>query len=216
MDDWVSAFEKHPVHRSLADFQARVDTAIGSEKQTPSSPGRLARLTYVAKFIETRLKTVEPSLTPRPQLNSLNQSLGKATGDLKNFESDGNDAHLKSANDQLDLGLANIGMIPLAAVPDEVSALGAAASSFREGIMTILTDAEERQKELSTRNEQLKEKATQIEGELGRLQEQVESQKGRLDQAIAEFQNQFSQAEASRRQAFDTEVKAAKAQNRSN
>lgn len=195
MTSWDERLQDHAVNPGISKVLDLIDQVAAKEELDLQAREQLARMRSVTQFLQRTLERAEPALLPLASLNNCTTYLDNIAAEMTQFMSNGNLAHLTSANGHADRVLQQIPSVRTAEVPDDIAGVREAVVSFRQSAgqhLRHLTDEAERLRSLLST---MSTSATEVQAE-------IKAQKSRLDTAIAEFQNQFSQATSQRAEQF--------------
>src|SRR6266571_72575 len=190
---WVQRFQSHGLHQTLQQFNAAMQQAEGLAKKDKTAVVALERLRQIDQRLRRLLKSVDPGLVPLDTLNNLQANVARQVGELNNYVSNGNTAHLSGANDGADGVLMTVVALPVPKVPADVKELEEASVSLSKSVAEYIESLSQKAEEARTKLDGLDTRTEETSAE-------ITGQKGRLDSAIAQYQQQFSEAESRRRE----------------
>jgi len=203
MSRWKEQFDAHPIHTTLRELRGMAETQFQDMEQQEVPEKR--RFIKVIDTFEEALKKLDPELVSTNQLDSLNATLiapnQNIWSQLTSYASNGDVAHLSTANDHLTNQLTPLSLlwaiakrtvreIPLRGLEnavDEISeALVAKKDKIEEQYNALAQSLDTSQKELT------------------KLSASIDSNKSTTDSQLAQWQQQFADAQERRNTEFST------------
>ncbi|WP_155983887.1 hypothetical protein [Thioalkalivibrio sp. ALE6] len=110
-------FENHGVHTALSQLDAALQTK-GDQDLTEDAVDNLDRLRQATAFIQSRLDIASPSLTPKNRLDQIQKSVQASLGEINQFHSNDNQAHLANASNHIDTAISHAAAVISLEQPD--------------------------------------------------------------------------------------------------
>ncbi len=200
MENWTERIESHEVHKALEDLAEALNTAESKGEDTEEVPGAVGRLRHVVELAQRTLSSIDPLLTGKATLDSMNKVVGLVLGQVNQYASTDTVAHLDNANIEADKLLPMLGSLIKPSAPEDIEGLRSALSGFERAAKNAIDD-------VRGQADEAKESATSLAEDVAALQKTIENEKSRIDQAVAQYQKQFSEAQETRQRTFDTALK---------
>lgn len=197
----------HPIHESLASLEEairREDIKLADS----ADHDRLDSIKTAAEYVCQRLKHASPLLLNAKALDALDKQVVKIRDEFNTFVSNGDRAHFENALATVEtvVGQARNNIVVFQSSEEVGPSISEEVARFREGGRLLLNELREKQTELSSRADGLKNSIAELEGRINgvkntidqhvkQFDETINQQKTRIDQMISDFQNQFSSAE---------------------
>lgn len=191
MSQWIERIRAHPVWDLLASVGLSISTAVDREENSPEATDSLERLRTVCDFCGRRIATCDPAIVMPAVLDSMIGPLTQLKVSIEAYSNSGEIAHLHAASAQADATLNVMPGILGTLIPDELTTIGAAASSYRATLERHLATALAVQKEI-------KEKNAANEEKIAALQDTLNVEYGRATSLYTDQQSQFSAAQDKR------------------
>jgi hypothetical protein len=195
MSRWADQFEKNQIHQTVNQVREWIATEV--EDIDKSHAAERLRLIKIIDTIKSIVEGLDPDIFPDTEMTQLSQHMRHQSfwNQLKSYSSNGNVAHLQTANDHITGQIPNIlKMATLAKPPDVQQALRAieeANDSFRKSIEKTKANFE---KVINGYNSKISEFETQITN----LQQEYDALKQSTEDSLADWQNTFTSAETTR------------------
>lgn len=119
MSRWTDQFEKNPIHQTVKQVREWIATEVESVDSSHEAERR--RLLKVIETIESVVDGLDPDIFPDTEMTQLNNHMRHQSfwNQLKSYSSNGNVAHMQTANDHITGQIPNIlKMATLAKPPD--------------------------------------------------------------------------------------------------
>jgi hypothetical protein len=185
------------VHETLKALDASLTEAKGVALGLPDALSIVQRVSSVTGFAQNRLQQADATLVSLSLLNSMNQSGTAANGEVRNFITNKNAAHLDNASNQADAIVQSSSAVPVLSTRADARGLVADIGNLRatsaEALAHWQADAA-----------QLTQHYAEARRASDALRSEIDAQKGVLTQAITQYQTTFSQSEESRQAQFIT------------
>ncbi|NMM28596.1 MAG: hypothetical protein HHJ12_15195 [Glaciimonas sp.] len=221
MSQWVIRVQNHPVWEVLKSINSSIDLALQRDQILPETLDSIDRLRVVINFAEQRLSAIDPVLLVPVTLDNLNSLLGQLLVNINAFIPAGDVNHLNTANTYADNILGVLNSIVSIINSDDLTALSAAASTYRStlesnlknylvaqkkltenlglietkilGVDASLTTEQQRIATLLTEQQsQLKQKYVENEAKIFAIETALTTEQQRLGALYSDQQSQFS------------------------
>lgn len=198
MSELIDRIKNHAVFDELRAFGKAIDTALAREHADPPAViDGLERLRAVLTYTGKRLSAIDPAVSdPRP-LTSIQNALAKARTELDAYTTDGNVAHIATANTHADDVIGVLAAVLTVQVSEDLTALNEAAGSYRNTLETNIRTA----RDLIAR---LTAEANSANAKFQDLTNDVATEKQKLAQVLTEQQTAFATAQADRQEKAGT------------
>lgn len=191
MGTWTDRIKTHQLWQHLGTLGPAIDQAFAREGVDSTTLDGLHRLKTVLAFIGRRLEGADPNLLIPGPLDNISSAVQSATSEVQNFVSNGNGAHVISANSHADNALAYLTALNVPAVTSDLVSLREAADGYRASI-------EQNTRSLGALFGQAKNELEGLRTRLTEFANEVALEKQRLSSLTSEYQSQFSSAQESR------------------
>ncbi|WP_018293663.1 hypothetical protein [Mariprofundus ferrooxydans] len=203
MSRWQEGFEAHPIHDTLRELRGMAETQFQDMEQQEMPEKR--RFIKVIDTFEEALKKLDPELVPTNQLDALNTNLKAPNQNIWNqltsYASNGNVAHLTTANDHLTNQLSPLSLL-----------MAIAKRSVREvplrGLEKVTDEIAEalvaKKDEIQEQYDSLAKSLADAQQELTKLAASAEIQRTATDAQLAQWQKQFAEAQERRGSEYST------------
>ena len=198
-------FTNHEVHTTAQTLESTLNEIDVSTITDVSVIESIERLRQARVLVMASLDAADPDLISEQKLNGINNIFNEQIGQINNFKSNGNAAHLTNAVRSVDNLLNQIASLPVVRTTQDVEGLREAIASFRRSIGQHARNVEGEYEKIKQQFEGTNERFNEFTNEIA-------SQKTRLDTAISQFQQQFSEAESKRRDEYSTEASNTRAE----
>jgi chromosome segregation ATPase len=213
MSDRISIVREHKVWTQMSTLGPVLDKAIEVPEVSADAIGDVERLRTVLAFVGRRLASTDSQLQRIPQLDGLASALSAAQGEVEQFISTVDAAHLAPANSHIDEALSLISQVPGPATPEELTALAAASASYRGTLDREQRAIRTEYESLRSQQQEARDTFTNDLGTLRTVQAELsaslQTEKERLSRLISEQQEQFASAQAARTADFSTSLQTA-------
>lgn len=205
MSQWIDRIQGHALFKELADLEQSLETSREAAQADTTSFEAWERIERVSKFIRSYLTAQDPLLVSPAHLSNAQGQIQQTRGQLNNFASNRNVAHLNEANNLLDNVLTYLASIPHLDKKVLAQELGETAASYKKSVGSLVRTFEKQLAGLTN------EKNT-LQARIEELAAEVAAQKQRADNIIVQMQQQFSVAQEARQtEAVSNENKRASA-----
>lgn len=203
MSQWIDRIQGHALFKELADLEQALETSREAAQADTTSFEAWERIERISKFIRPYLTAQDPLLVSPAHLSNAQGQIQQTRGQLNNFASNQNVAHLNEANNHLDNVLTYLASIPRLDREATAQELGEAAASYKKSVGSLARTFEKQFASLTTQKDVLQTRIQELTAE-------VTAEKQRADNVIAQMQQQFSVAQESRQtEAVSNESKRA-------
>ena len=203
MSQWIDRIQGHALFKELADLEQALETSREAAQADITSFEAWERIERISKFIRSYLIAQDPLLVSPAHLSNAQGQIQQTRGQLNNFASNRNVAHLNEANNYLDNVLTYLASIPHLDKKVLAQELGGAAASYKKSVGSLVRTFEKQLAGLTN------EKNT-LQARIEELAAEVAAQKQRADNIIVQMQQQFSVAQEARQtEAVSNESKRA-------
>ncbi|AGF77429.1 hypothetical protein UWK_00855 [Desulfocapsa sulfexigens DSM 10523] len=199
MNRWQEKLENHPIHETLNWVRDNVSENFNDLDEDEIIEKR--RLLKIVSMYEEALRKIDPEIVPYNQLDSLNTQLRhqNISSQLTSYKSNGNVAHLTSANDLIANQLTQLSLLmgmttsysiepPIKELEQLIDTISSTLISKKDALSKIL--------------ENLSDSSKTNETQLQQLSDKIDTKKQEIDGHISEWQQQFSAAQENRSQSF--------------
>ena len=197
-EEW---FLSHEVHRQLASVSEKLETV----RQDSEGADVLDPVDHLHRVLDHTVKVLgilDPSLVPVKQLDKAAQVLTNIDGNLNNFLSNQDPAHLQQTLPQADNLLVHLQSIPGADVLPDLEGLAESASRYQQSFNKLADALKQGREEAKQEFESLSLRVAESEKRLESQDQYIQAQKERVDKIITDFQSQFSTAQEEHRSKF--------------
>lgn len=191
MSQWIDRIQGHALFKELADLEQGLEASREAAQGDTTSFEAWERIERISKFIRSYLTAQDPLLISPAHLSNAQGQIQQMRGQLNNFASNRNVAHLNEANNYLDSVLSYLASIPHLDKKVLVQELGETAASYKKSVGSLVRTFEKQLAGLTN------EKNT-LQARIEELAAEVSAHKQRADNIIAQMQQQFSVAQESR------------------
>lgn len=203
MSQWIDRIQGHALFKELADLEQALETSREAAQADTTSFEAWERIERISKFIRPYLTAQDPLLVSPAHLSNAQGQIQQTRGQLNNFASNRNVAHLNEANNYLDNVLTYLASIPRLDKKILAQELGEAAASYKKSVGGLVRTFEKQFANLTTQKDALQTRIQELTAE-------VTAEKQRADNIISQMQQQFSVAQESRQtEAISNESKRA-------
>lgn len=169
----IDDYQNHDVHEAITELK-QVLTAVrrsDTVKQDQSIKERVDSLKAVVPFVESRIRSIDPSLCPATTLSNLQSQAARAATALNNYSSSSNDAQIQNAEKSIDQMLVLSSQLPVPESFEDLEALGASIQESRRSIAGYLGS-------LKRQVNREKESLSTLQAQLGEVKAEIDGQKG--------------------------------------
>lgn len=206
MSQWVDRFRSHTIWQLMQDLGSVIDKAVGQENAVPQVIEGLERVRTILTFAGKRLAGADPQLVPLSSLDNISNPLQSAFSEVQAFITDGDAAHIVSANSHSDSILVQLPTINYPFVTDDWNALKDSSIAYRDSLINQLGQVQTRNHEIVTETQaalsKLNSDSARQEQRLSDLAEEIGTERSRLLSLASDFQSQFSSAQETRNREF--------------
>lgn len=208
MSRWVDQFKSHAFNTVWDRLVELLSAPISAEKSASIAVAEEhARLRKVVEYVRGLLDNLDPELIPSSYLNEMQQNVQNTVNEVTAFNSNGNIAHLQSANAQADQVLMLASRSPFTAFGPAKAHLTKAATAYAEAMDRhaaayasrtddLLADSTEKLKALEGRMKSADEGVTKLDGRIANVESTVQGQ-------LSTFNSTFQTSESTRTATFD-------------
>lgn len=180
----------HDTYKRIEINIELLNTIISSEDSSEVIQ-QLERIYETLNILKKAIDRVDPWLLSPNTLKNMNGHIINISNELKNFNSNKNNQHLKNANMQLDNVIPFISQVMVTRTPEDIEGVRESVISFRKSVGQHLGNLEKQvnatTKAFGTNKEKLND-----------LTVAIENQKKRVDSVITGFQEQFLKGQTDR------------------
>lgn len=102
MSRWIEQFDAHPFQEAWRSLQANLDDAKVDDETIITSVQEVARLRKVVTYLDGIINGIDPELIPPTTWDSFNSQAVACAGQIGNYNSNKNIAHITKANEHAD------------------------------------------------------------------------------------------------------------------
>jgi hypothetical protein len=197
MSIWDQRVRSHVIWDTQKNLGKLIDQALEREVTDIEITAGIERMRAVLALLGSRLAATDPVLVESITLDTVNTHLVAACGMLEAYSSDGNPAHISSANAKADVVLPYLGSFLAPGSTNDLTAISEAAAHYRQSIESHIASAQEKQNALTTA-------ITDSQNKLATLETGLTSEVQRLAGVVSDQQTQFSTAQDKRNTDFST------------
>lgn len=191
MSQWNDRIRNHAVWAALDSLGPAIDQASARAGIDADSVDSLERLRAVLRFCGQRLAASDPFLSDSRPLDKIQNALSIATTEIQVYVSDGNVAHLATANVQADDILSKLSEVLAPSSNDELTVISESISAYR-------TALEKHLKEVLASHQAIKVLAETNSESLTALSADISAEKQKVSTIITDFQTQFTSDQTAR------------------
>lgn len=201
MDSFEQQFTEHNVHTVLSQLRSTLDASADRELDDDALK-YLDRLRQGVAFIVERLSSASPVLTGVAQLERLRVPTQNCLNELNQFSSNGNNAHLANASNQLDAALPlAAGIVSIEQPVPQVEA--ADAVGFKELAEHVIESLRNSVSTVTRDTEKTSQQATQLSERLAEQEKQLSTLNSQIGAKLEEIQSSFTSTQTSRQTVFE-------------
>ena len=217
MNQWDKRIRAHGVWAEMNGLGRAIDSALAVKDVAPETLFGIERLRAMLAYLGKRIAAADPLITAVPPLDSIAADLISIRNELTGFVADTSPNHIATANLIADATLVTISQIPGTYSPEELGALVASTTKYRDVVFGALTEAQEKldifraksDSELATLDLKLNESAggasarfEALQNNFNVLSASLEAERQKLSVILSEQQGQFSTAQETRTKDF--------------
>lgn len=214
MSKWDDRVTSHAVNGQIAFALTALENL--TDDQVAQAPENIDRLLRVVHLVGDRVTRTPAELVTMSALNTIQQHLAGVSAELGNFTANGNAGHLDNANNNADLLLDAVRLLPplpedaatdaVASDAERVRGLVSAVATQAEGEVSRVRDAAESLRQATAEaQETFAEQAGSAGQQVAELRSQVETLTQQLGDALAAQQTKLNEALAALRTEFAKE-----------
>jgi len=197
MSTWDQRVRGHAIWDAQKNLGKLIDQALEREVTDIEITAGIERMRAVLALLESRLAATDPVLVDSMTLDTVNTHLVAACGMLEAYSSDGNPAHISSANAKADGVLPFLSSFLAPGSTNDLTAISEAAAHYRQSIESHIASVQKKQDALATA-------ITASQSKLATLEAGLTSEVQRLAGVASDQQSLFSTAQDKRNTDFAT------------
>jgi hypothetical protein len=212
MSKWDDRVTSHGVDGQIASVLTALENL--SDDQVAQAPENIDRLLRVVHHVRDRVTRTPAELVTLSALNAIQQHLAGLSTELGNFTANGNPGHLDNANNNADLVLDAVRLLPPLPEAASTEAVASDAERVRRLVSAVAAQAEDEvsrvrnateslQQATSAAQETFAEQAGGAERRVAELRGQVEALTRRLEESLIAQQATLNEALTAQRTEFD-------------
>lgn len=207
MSKWSDRFNNHVFCTTLNELSKKIEENSLPENSEENIVSEYSRITKVAVYLETILKSVDHDLTSPHVLNEMAGQMQNALKELNNFYSDNNLGHLQNINNYFDHVLSATARLFTYYKKPTKTDLNGIQSSYSHAIDQHL---EIYKKKINQNLEEVKSSSNALEENINKASEKLELIKksaidleGKVNAKITDSDKQFTDRESKIDKKFD-------------
>lgn len=197
----TSAFESHAAWASSDALKAALDDAV--ERGDAAVVPQIERLRYLASAVNSHKETPDAAPYSQASLDAVNASLSNVVQEVRNYVSNGNSGHLTNAEKHEDGALQQLGSWPQAGLRGGAATQAAKVfKEYREGAEDAIQALAASNAELRETETALRQKLSDIQGQLDALSAKITQDETRLDASLTSHSEAFTSKQTEREERF--------------
>lgn len=205
MSRWEDQFNKHAIHKTIADAELLINTE--QSDLTAEAALELRRAQKVFNTYKSILAALDAELVPFNILDALNSQIRNANvwNNLKAYSGNGNSGNLQAANEHLTPTISNLAQLLSLA---EKSKSDEPLRPLEKCLDGFVSAVDANKETLKSQIAGYKAELTKQQQDLQKLSASIDQKKKETDQLISDWQKQFSDAQNKRGEEFSSDQKS--------
>ena len=207
MSKWTEEFNANPLIGVWESLLEVINSDELEAQANESSIEDVARLKKVISYLNGIFENIDPELTPKNRLANIKDTASKCQIELNNFIGNGNQGHLKNANDHADQLLILFQQLPAAIYSVSPENIKSAVESYSKTIGSYISkyriETENHVEELVNRIDDINQKLRDQENQISDLASEITTAEQTIQKQISEFNTQYQSSEKTRTEKFE-------------